>query len=138
MARTFKADGEWIPPTALISSAQSFTGAWANLGGELDTFKKKNFFLWIDYTRGTSTGIKVRILAKDAFSGALEYSFPIKTTAATAVNLEPNVYTFTDGQDYTQMLEVELNKGIPVLQVQVMATVAGNGTVDVAKWSASR
>jgi hypothetical protein len=111
----------------IITSPQTVTNAWADLGSELDMTSWKRMGIWLDVTINNSNNVRVRALAKRLANGALEYPIMIKTISATDVKLQPGYYELDSDSNQQAYFEVETNGLIPVIQWQVEA-----GTVGVA------
>lgn len=116
----------YVPPTNLITSPQILTDSLANLGDVIKTgFRRTRYVtLFIKYTANDSTGIQLHVMGKKCNSSVL-YNFPLEKVNPTFISLNPLVYTFTDEQDYTQIISIDTKGIIPELQVQVMADDVG-------------
>ena len=113
----------------LISSPLSITTAWQDLGSEIPMFGYLGATAFLSFTigAGADTGLQFQALAKHASAGADEYSFPIKTVGASAVAVEPVVYTFTNDANQKIALHITTNSAVPFLQFQVKKLVDGGG-----------
>jgi hypothetical protein len=111
----------------LEATPQDFTGAWVDLGGEIDTRWFNTLTLWFQVDVNDGSGLMFRVLGKNE-NGVAEYSFPIETTTAAAgaakTALQDSVYEF-EAVDQNILVNIDLKGTIPVCQVQIMATTPG-------------
>lgn len=110
---------------ALISSAQTVTASWADLGAEQDVSKFKRVGLWVNLDINLSNNVRVRALAKLGSGATLEYPVAIKTVGASDIGVVGGYYEFTSDSDQQAYFEIETNGLIPVLQWQVIAGTLG-------------
>lgn len=126
----------YLDKNALISSAQAFTDAWADLGGEINCFDKDRISLWLTLDVNDDSDLRVRALALHT-SGGTEHYFPIATVGTSDIAVEDEYIEFTNDGDESYVLQWELNKVIPFIQFQVMRGTDGGGTdaeVDAASY----
>lgn len=109
----------------IITSPQTVTGSWADLGSEIDMSSWRRTGIWLDLDINDSNNVRVRALAKLTKNGALEYVPVIKTISATDIGIVGGYYEFTSDTDQQAYFELETNGLIPVIQWQVMAGTAG-------------
>lgn len=111
--------------TELIAAAQTLTGAWVNLGFEIDTRWDDTLGVWIDLDINDTENARIRALAKHESEGADEYVLPIKTVSTSDVKVEDEYTEWNNDIDQKMLLGVELKKVIPFVQLQVMAGTVG-------------
>ena len=109
----------------LITSAQTLTASWVDLGAELDMSSYKRALIWINLDINDSLNARVRALGKLANNATLEYSFPIKVVGSSDVKVDDEYIEFNVDADQQMILEVETNGLIPFLQFQIQAGTAG-------------
>ena len=112
---------------AIISAAQDFTAAWADLGPEIDMrgYTELNVYITLDVN--DSTDLQVKALGKHESGGSEEYDFQIETVSASDVKVEPQYIEFNTDADQLAILKVKTN-GVPFIQLQVKAGTLGDGT----------
>jgi hypothetical protein len=140
-AITYTADGNRVPPTALISSAQDLTAVWADLGSEIQTDKYRWLKIWIQLDINNGANVRIRILEKTALAGSIEYVQAIETVGTSDLKIEDLYYEFNVDADQNVVLLVELRNTVPVCQVQVQAGTAGAPTaaqIDSALYSSGK
>ena len=109
----------------LITSAQTLTGSWANLGSVQDFSQYFRSAIWLNVDINDSLNVRVRALAKLGANDALSYTLPIRTVGASDVKLDAEYYEFNTDADQQMLLEVVSNGLAPCIQFQVMAGTAG-------------
>ena len=109
----------------IITSAQTVTDAWVDLGAEIDVSQYRRTGIWIDLDINSSNNVRLRALAKLAGRGASVYPPVIKTIGATDIGVVAGYYEFTSDSDQQAYFELETNGLIPVIQWQVKAGTVG-------------
>ena len=102
--------GRFGGPEQLISSAQTLTGSWVNLGNELSVKGSRLIGLWSLLTVNDSLNVQARILIRHT-SGGDDYVLPTKS--------------MMPAQDTDEMVTWELDALIPFVQFQVKAGTVG-------------
>lgn len=122
------------PVVNLISSPQTLTNAYADLGAEVACSGYSYLGIWIKCTVQDSTGISVKALAKHTAAGTEEYNLPIQTVSTTEIAVTPEIVTFPDGTNFLYLLVVNLFNVIPYVQFQVKFTTDGgdDATINTA------
>lgn len=108
----------------LLTSNQTLTAGWVNLGAEINCEGALSIALWIDLDVNNSTNVRIRALARNAAGGS-DYVFPIKTTYASNVKVQSEYIELDVDADQKIILETTLDGLVPFVQFQVMAEVAG-------------
>lgn len=123
-----------VGPQALISSAQDFTAAWVDLGGEIEVNGARWLGLWLDVDINNTNNPQVRVLAKHTANHASEFSLPILTVGASDVKVEEHYIEFNVDADQKVLLSFDLDRVIPYIQVQIKAGTVGAtaGQIDAA------
>lgn len=118
----------------LITSAQTLTDSWADLGGEQDMSKYKRCMVWLNIDINDSQNVRVRAVGKLSKNAANEYNLPIKTTSSSQVTIQDEFMEFNDDADQKVLLEIVTNGLIPFVQLQVEAGTVGAsaGQIDEA------
>lgn len=135
----FVADGNATPPTALSGTPQTLTASWADLGGEIEIYRKKHLGLWLQVDINLSNNLRVMFLAKTESGGTLEYSIPIETISATDVKINAEYKELNTDADQNIVINWDLPGYIPVGQFQVMVGTLGAtaAIITSAFWSAA-
>lgn len=124
-------------PFTLISSAQNFTGSWADLGSEIAVNGFNSIGLWLNIDINDSVNTRVRLIAKHTTAGTNEYSLPLKDASATEVSVVGEYYEFTSDADQKIVLSWDIDNVIPIVQFQIQAGTAGAspGQIDDAVYT---
>lgn len=117
-------DTEGLTPVSL-ATAQTITGAWADLGSEITTKGYNVIGLWIDLNINDSTNVRFRCLLKHTSAGADEFSLPILTAGASSIAAEVEYVELNVDADQKLILSWDLDCVVPYVQFQVMAGAAG-------------
>lgn len=127
---------EYSSATALISTPQTLTTSFADLGGEIDCKGYKTLWLWVKLTIQQSSGVQIKALAKHTASGTEEYNMPIETVSSTLISLNPQIFQLPDASDL-YVVEIKVSNACPYIQWQVkMSTDGGtDGTIDTAHYT---
>ena len=123
----------------LLSSPQTVTASWADIGSEITTDGYEDIGLWIKVTINNSQDVELRTQAKHESGGSDEYEMMTETITAGLETEDPIVYELNRDQDQDVYFHVPLRGEIPYLQVQVKAgTVGATGaTIDEIKYDLS-
>jgi len=120
-----RTDGQGNAPTALITVAQALTGAWKDLGPEIDTWGKMYFVLYPEVLIGDSLNVRFRFLFKTVSAGPLEYTPMIETISSTDIKMKPEYFELDTDASQNPPIQYQLFGYVPYVQVQVMAETAG-------------
>lgn len=128
-----------IGPNALIAAAQNVTGAWADLGDEIEMGGYTRLGLWLTIDINLATDFRVRLLYKHTQAGAEEYNDVIETVSASVVRVEAAYVEFNVDADGLYFIPFEVDNLVPFVQVQIEAGAAGGtpGQVDAAYYTRS-
>jgi hypothetical protein len=116
---------------AIISSAQTLTTSFADLGPEIDVQGYSICILWIKITIQQSQGVQIQGLLKHTYAGSEEYNFVIKQQGSpSSINADLIELPNSNGL-YGIPFEC---RGMTYLQFQVKMSVDGgtDGTIDTA------
>lgn len=121
-------------PQALISSAQDFTAAWADLGAEIELKGARWVSLWLNVDINDTLNPQIRLLAKHTSAGTDEYSLPIATVGASDIKVEVEYIELNVDADQKVTLSWEIARSLPYVQFQIKAGTAGAtaGQIDSA------
>jgi len=108
----------------LLTEAQAFTGAWANLGPLISGKDTPAISLWLKYLIGDSTLPQLRLVGRRSLTDTEDYSLPIRTINAFSVDVAAEVFSLP-AEDTTIALPVETSDLINYMQVQVKVATAG-------------
>jgi len=119
----------------LISSAQSFTGSWANLGSVLHTNGMSYIGLFLKVTANNSLNMRVRVLGKLSLTDSDSYVFPIRDVQSNSIKVQGEYFELTNDTDQNIVIGVDLKYIIPAIQFQISAGTAGATAGQIAKAS---
>ena len=126
----YKQNLESPVPTALISSAQSFTASWASLGSQQTTGGFSSMGLYLNLDINDSANARIRALALHTTGGAT-YLLPIKTTGASSIAVEDEYLEFNVDEDQKMILSWDLDRVIPFVQFQVQVGTVGTTAAQI-------
>lgn len=109
----------------LITSPQTVTGSFVDIGDEIRTNQIEGFMAFIELNINDSLNVRIRALAKHASGATSEYVLPIKTISTNQVNLEDEFFEFAEDIDQNMAIELTTNWTIPFVQLQVSAGTVG-------------
>lgn len=123
-----------------LATAQTITGSWVNLGGEINMEYAKTLGLWIKLNINDSLNVKIRARALYEEHGVDPFTLPIKAVSTTKVVVRPECIEFGEDSDQCMILQVDTARIIPLIQIQVMAETVGAsaGIITYAKISSGR
>ena len=104
--------------------------SFAKAGHRIDTRGCKSICVWTNLDVGTSVNVTIKPLAFATKSSTAAYELPIKSVAASKVNVEDEVYEFTVDADQKVILEIETNKVIPFIEIHAKDDSNGDGQLD--------
>lgn len=110
---------------ALISTAQDFTTAWADLGGEIDCTDYRLLILFIEIDRNDGANLKITALSKHTSAGTNEYWDAIYRITGSVVYAEPDYMEFNVDEDKKYKLKYLVDKATPYIQIQIKAGTVG-------------
>lgn len=119
----------------LITSAQTLTSGWVNLGSEIKVDKANILTLWFKVDINSSQNFRWRILLKHTASGD-SFQRLIQSPTATVTTVTPEYFELTPDAD-TNIVEAFNVKGVYSAQIQVQAGTVGSpaGQILDAKYS---
>ncbi len=123
-----------------LATVQTLTGAWVNLGGEINLEYVKTLGLWIKLNINDSVNVRVRALAKYEEFGDDPFTMPIKAVSTIKVVVRPEYIEFGEDSDQCMLLQIDTARIVPLVQIQVMAETVGAsaGIITYAKISSGR
>ena len=118
---------ETLKSVDVLTEAQTITAAFADVGDEINTHNCKALFLWVDITDNDSSDLQVKVLAKRTKGATVEYVLPGQLVDGTAVIdvLDEPYQLYADAK---VCFKVDLDIGIPFVQIQMKAGTLGSGT----------
>ncbi len=120
------------PVTELVASAQNFTGAWSDLGPEIDCRGFAQIALYVSIDINDTEDARIRALAKHTLDDSDEYCFPIATASSSDIAIEDEYVELTDDADQKLILQWETNNVVPWIQFQIEAGTVGGSAGNVA------
>jgi hypothetical protein len=122
---------------AVGGTAQDLTGAWADLGGEIQMQGYRYVGLYLQVDINNSANVRIRLLAKTANAGTVEYPLELKTVGTSDVKVEDHYFELNVDVDQNIMLTWSIDNIIPWGQFQVMAGTVGAtaGQIDSALYT---
>lgn len=123
----------------LITSPQTLTGSWVDLGAEVEVNQHNRIGIWLNVDINDSQNVRLRALAKLGQNAANEYNLLIKNVSASSVAVESEFFEFNVDADQLAVLEVVTNGLVPFVQFQVQAGTVGAsaGQIDEADYTLS-
>ena len=123
------------PIIILLSSPQTVTASWVDIGAEVESGMRSDIGLWIKVTINDSANIDFRIQAKHT-SGGDEYEIMDETIVNGLEAEDPQIHELNRDIDQDVYFHIALGGEIPFLQLQVKAgTVGATGaTIDEVKY----
>ncbi len=119
----------------LLTSPQTTTVSWADVGSEIQVDGHKDVAFWIKVTINDSNNIQFRALAKHIKDSADEYEIMTETYSSGKNTEDATIHELNSDTDQKIMFHINLHADIPVIQLQVRVLIAGStaATVDEVK-----
>jgi hypothetical protein len=123
---------------ALLASAQTLTGSYADIGDGtnggpyINAMDCDSITLWLKITINSSTGLKVRMVGVNAEADTDLYRPVIKEVAAASVGVKPSEYAISNDASQNILLTFPVSDQIPLVKFQIMATVVGGTAAQVS------
>lgn len=127
-------NGQWTRTedvVTLISSAQTMTTSWADVGTEISTKGYRYITFWLTVDINNSNDQRIRAIAKHTASGSEEYSLVIKTVSASDVKIEEEYLEFNVDADQLVAVTFELGNTTPYVQLQAQVGTLGATAADL-------
>ena len=124
-------------PTALLTSAQSFTSSWASAGAQFDCEGAKSVGAWLDVDINSSTNARIRMLGFMTTSGA-SYVMPIKTVSASDVKIEDHYYELNDDADQKIVVDFEVARHFEKCRFEIQDSNGSNGGINSLYYTIER
>ena len=124
-------------PTALLTSAQSFTNAWASAGAQFDCEGAKSVAAWLDVDINSSTNPRVRMLGYMTTSGA-SYVMPIKTVSASDIKVEDHYVELNDDADQKIVVDFEISRHFEKCRFEIQDSNGSNGGINSLYYTIER
>lgn len=120
----------------LLTSPQTLTDSWADVGGEIVSDGHADIGFWIKLTINNSNNVQFRFLAKHLEAHADEYEILRETYSAGKDTEDPHIHELNSDTNQKVFMHFPLLGEIPVLQVQakVLTVGATGATVDEVKY----
>lgn len=124
-------------PAELITSQQTLSTTWVDLGSEINLSRYNHVCLWVNLVISDSTNVRERVIAKHTAAGANEYSIPIQTVSASDVKVEPEYKEFNVDADQKMVNCWDIDNAIPLVQFQIQAGAVGTvaGVISSAQFT---
>lgn len=131
--------GRATDPAALISAAQDFTNAWAQLGTtEIDCRKFNNIGAFLKITANNSLGMRFRIMGRHTTGSSDLFPMPCKVVTGTSVIVSPEYIELATNASQNMVLEFNTDNIIPYAIIQIQAGTVGATAGQVATAHYSR
>ena len=114
----------------LEGAAFEITDTLAKAGHRIDTRGVKSICIWTNIDIGTSTNVTLKAYAFPEKDSAAAFEFPIRTVASSKANVEDELFEFSVDGDQRVVLELELNKVIPFIEIHAKDDSDGTGQLD--------
>jgi len=106
-----------------LTSAQTVTTSWVDLGSEIAPKGNSAIGLWIDFTINDSNNFRVRLVGRHT-TGGDDFVIPIKSITPSSVLVKPSYHEFDDDSDTKAVLSWDLDRVLPYIQFQVQVGTA--------------
>lgn len=108
----------------LITSSQTITNIWSDLGPLFQAADIPAIALWLKYTINDSTGIQIKTLSKRSLDDAEDFSSPILTVAPSLVSVDEEIFQLPD-KSISIGIPVPISSLFRFMRLQVKATIPG-------------
>lgn len=108
----------------IITSPQTITGSWADVGIEIETLSYSFFGSYIELDINDSKNVQFRYKALNSTGGS-EYSLPFKTIKKDKVLLDDYPFEINSDTDQNIIIETEIDQAVPIIKLQVRALTVG-------------
>lgn len=108
----------------LISTTQTVTNTWADLGPLFQAADIPAIALWLKYTINDSTGIQIRTLSKRSIDDTEDFSSPILATAPSLVSVDEEIFQLPD-KSISIGIPVPISSLFRFMRIQIKATIPG-------------
>lgn len=109
----------------LISSPQTITGSWTDVGGENETIGYSFFNANIQLDINDSENVQFRYLALNV-TGGLEYFVPFLNIKVNKIELDYVPFEIKNDEDQNILIPIDLDQRIRILKLQVRALTVGS------------
>lgn len=123
----------------LISTAQTLTGSFADLGTVIVTGDYDLAALWLNLDINSSLDVQIKVLGSDTEDFAVSYDLPILDISdAALVGVAPQIFAISNNVDQKIIVPMMLSDAVPFIKFQVKAGTVGApaGSILTAKVSA--
>ena len=126
-----------LPIVILLSSPQTVTASWVDIGAEIESGLSEDIGLWIKVTINSSANVDFRLQVKHTSAHADEYEIMDETITAGVEAEYPQIHELSRDQDQKIFFHIKLSGETPIVQLQVKAgTVGATGaTIDEVRYN---
>lgn len=111
----------------IITSAQTVTASWADMGEEVDMRDFGKVALWVDIDINGSNDVRFRVLGKKGAAATDEFQIAdLYTSASGLVPVNGKYYEVGTDSDQQLMIPIVFDAQVPFLQFQVIAATLGS------------
>ena len=120
----------------LLTTPQTLTVSWADIGGEIPTDGNADIAFWIKLTINNSNNVQFRALAKHEEDHADEYEIMTETYSAGKNTEDATIHELNIDANQKIMFHIPLKEDTPVIQLQakVLTVGATGATIDEVKY----
>lgn len=122
----------YTPPVELISSAQTLTTSFADLGNEIDMRGYNQLGLWLNVDINQASDVEIRILHKHTPAGSEEYrEIYLGTPGSNITIISLNDYQVGADSDQLFKINILVSATSPYIQVQAREATDGGTDADI-------
>lgn len=110
---------------SLISSAQTLTNAWADLGDRIACGDTKNIALWLNVDINDTQNLQIRMVCFTGETATDTYVPVIDTPSASKVSIEAEVIELNVDADTKIVRQFDIMDQVYFIKFQVMAGTVG-------------
>lgn len=115
----------------LVSSAQTLTASFADLGNEIDASGYKYVTLYLTIDINSSNDVRIKVLGKHTVAGSEEYVFDPDLLNAADTTASTSYIEFDTDADQLATVRIPVDNALPVLQIQASVGMVGATGADI-------
>lgn len=115
---------------SILTTPQTVTNAWVNLGNMIPTGDAEELALWIDLDINSSSDVQIRVLGYEDSTSVTPYVLTAATVGETSIAMIDQAYTLGT-EDKKFIVPVVLPQTVPYCQLQVKAGTVGATGADI-------
>lgn len=121
----------YVGVSSLISSAQTLTGSFADLGNEINASGYKYVTLYLTIDINSSNDVRIKVLGKHTVAGSEEFVFDPDLLNAADTTASTSYIEFDTDADQLATVRIPVDNALPVLQIQASVGTVGATGADI-------